>query len=163
MFPNLKQLFPMLLERNILIFIAWQYFGLRVWWVGNSLFVSCLVANSHPSFSQPFCNHTLFICHALSPVAGRERTDPNCIVLEKETVLQKLQLSFFPTCFLCVERIFKFFGDTNFLTLRFHGAMCFASGSIFGNNRQGWRAGFEFLRLQPFLMLFVLRSQVSQG
>ena len=30
-------------------------------------------------------------------------------------------------------------------------------------NRQGWRAGFEFLRLQPFLMLFVLRSQVSQG
>ena len=54
-------------------------------------------------------------------------------MLEKETVLQKLQLSFFPTCFLCVERIFKFFGDTNFLTLRFHGAMCFASGSIFGN------------------------------
>ena len=30
-------------------------------------------------------------------------------------------------------------------------------------NRQGWRAGFEFLRLQPFLMLYVLRSQVSQG
>ena len=54
-------------------------------------------------------------------------------MLEKETVLQKLQLSFFPTCFLCVERIFNFFGDTNFLTLRFHGAMCFASGSIFGN------------------------------
>ncbi|CAL1171224.1 unnamed protein product, partial [Cladocopium goreaui] len=30
-------------------------------------------------------------------------------------------------------------------------------------NRQGWPSGFEFLRLQPFLMLYVLRSQVSQG
>ena len=67
--------------------IAWQYLGLRVWWVGNSLFVSCLVANSHPSFSRPFCNNTIFICHALCPVAGRERTDPNCICVGKKRSL----------------------------------------------------------------------------
>jgi hypothetical protein len=39
---------------------------------------------------------------------GVKGLTPIAFVLEKETSAQKLQLSFFPTCFLCVERIFNF-------------------------------------------------------
>ena len=39
---------------------------------------------------------------------GVKGLTPIAFVLEKEAFAQKLQLSFFPTCFLCVERIFNF-------------------------------------------------------
>ena len=60
--------------------------------------------------------------------AGRERTDPICYVLKKTALFPSASAVCFRT------RLFQFLRG-NFLKclLRRFGAMCFASGSIFGN------------------------------
>ena len=104
--------------------------------MGNSLFVSCLVANSHPSFFPTLLQH----CHAPSPMAGRDvkGLTPIALSWKKDTHFTETSVVNFPVCVFVRRANFNFvFGDTIFQTSRFHGAMCFASVSIFGNKTGG--------------------------
>ena len=66
-------------------------------------------------------------------MAGRERTDPNCICVgKKRPSLRSFSCRFFQLVF-CASSGILIFGNTNFKRCVFAGAMCFASGSIFGN------------------------------
>ena len=93
-------------QRKYLPFILWQNIFKQVlflFWKRRTCFSSCCmatfwlegevggkppfcflveVANSLPSFSLPFCNFfgQTNNGHTPSPMAGRERTDPNCCV-----------------------------------------------------------------------------------
>ena len=112
--------------------------------VGGKLPVCFLFGCKFPPFFFPTLlqQHNFLYATPSALWRGVKGLTPIAFVLEKETFAQKLQLSFFPTCFLCVERIFNFLETRIFKRCVFAGAMCFASGSIFGNSSARVHHGF---------------------
>ena len=78
--------------------------------VGGKLPVCFLFGCKFPPFFFPTLlqQHNLYMPRPRPLWRGVKGLTPIAFVLEKEAFAQKLQLSFFPTCFLCVERIFNF-------------------------------------------------------
>ena len=67
-------------------------------------------------------------------MAGRERTDPNCICVGKRDLCSEASAVVFSNLFSVRRANFLIFWKARiFKRCVFAGAMCFASGSIFGN------------------------------
>ena len=81
-------------------------------------------------FSRPFCN----IATPPALWRGVKGLTPIALSWKKDTHFTETSVVNFPVCVFVRRANFNFvFGDTIFQTSRFHGAMCFASVSIFGN------------------------------
>ena len=69
---------------------------------------------------------------------GVKGLTPIALSWKKDTHFTETSVVNFPVCVFVRRANFNFvFGDTIFQTSRFHGAMCFASVSIFGNKTGG--------------------------
>ena len=81
-------------------------------------------------FSRPFCN----IATPPALWRGVKGLTPIALSWKKDTHFTETSVVNFPVCVFVRRANFNFvFGGTIFQTSRFHGAMCFASVSIFGN------------------------------